>query len=157
RRRRHLSHDRDREAPEAVTVLENAEAEQLRARPAAHPALPVAITVLGLMALGATFSGSAGIVMSAGLALAAIILLLWRGGEPPILLMPAAYQWSQVAIKPIQTIFTGQPLVALAEYDASIDHAAYFGLAAVTALAVGMQRGARAARRRLSMSDADAV
>ena len=59
-----------------------------------------------------------------------------------MLLLPALYQWSEVAILPIATAWRGVPLNALAEHNVRLEGAAYFGLAGVAALAAGMRIGA---------------
>src|SRR4051794_14128578 len=50
---------------------------------------------------GALLSPDPLMIAACGLALAAIMKLLWTVDEPPILLLPCLYQWSEVATWPI--------------------------------------------------------
>src|SRR3954469_14765110 len=81
-------------------------------------------------------------VLSAGsvLVLLALIRLLWRAGEPPILLFAAGYQWIQITTLVIQANYQGKVLAALATYDRTED-AIWLSLAGLMALAFGMRAG----------------
>jgi hypothetical protein len=106
-----------------------------------HAALPASIAVILATLIAAPSSGSAFLVVAVGATLSALILLLWPAREVPFLLLPAVYQWSQVAAMPIQTIFTGETLAQSSAFGGPQDAAALFGLAAVLALAAGMRIG----------------
>jgi len=105
----------------------------------------VLISVLGMAS-----SGSPTTVLAAGVTFAAALLLLWRGNDPPILLLPAIVQWSEVAIKPILTALYGEPIDRVlhldAGFQADLESAALFGFAGVGCLCLGMSLGARAPR-----------
>lgn len=81
-------------------------------------------------------------IVAAGGCLLAILALLWPTNGLPILLLPAAYQWSVVAVKPIESAVEGVPLYTLASFGGDIERASLFGLAGITALAIGMRIGA---------------
>jgi hypothetical protein len=97
-------------------------------------AFAVAVGVFGLV-----LSPSPGLVFASALVLALLFLLLWQENEPPLLLLPALFQWLSVATKPLMTIFLHVPVNALSEFDTDIVPGITLGLAAVTALAIGMR------------------
>lgn len=106
-------------------------------------------TVVGALALtliGVLFSQSPGPIAASAAALIAIVAMLWREDVPPILLLPVLYQWSEVAILPIATIWYGVPLSDLSQWNSDWDAAAYFGLAGVVALGLGLRLGSGMAR-----------
>jgi hypothetical protein len=110
--------------------------------PAAHPAWPALIGVGALTITGVVASSSPLVVLASGIVSILILVLLWRPGEPPILLLPAFLQLSQVALKPLMTASGGSSLEDLAEFDVDLQSAALFGLAGIAALAVGLRIGA---------------
>lgn len=81
------------------------------------------------------------LVLFCGLCLVTIILLLWTSNEPPILLLPAMFQWSEVAILPLSTSWLGVPLAELAQYGTDLNKSASYGLLGVLALSIGMKVG----------------
>lgn len=101
-----------------------------------------AIIALALGALGAFVSPSPLAVFASGASLAAIFIILWDPNEPPILLFPMLYQWSMVATKPILTVFYQTTTNELADYGQDIESAAFFGLAAVALVSLGLRLGA---------------
>jgi hypothetical protein len=114
-------------------------------RPAAARAALFAVAlVTGVAALAST---APLIVAASGACLVLVILLLWRGDDPPILLLPALFQWSEVAIVPLSTVWKQVPLAELSPYGADLELSALYGLAGVTALAVGLRIGPRRPRR----------
>lgn len=96
---------------------------------------------LGLLiaTLGAAISMAPREVAGSGLALSAIFLLLWRNSDPPVLLLPPLFQWTEVAIVPISTIWNRQPLNALSPSGANLEASAVFGLLGIICLAFGLR------------------
>ena len=87
------------------------------------------------------------IVFFCGLTLAVIILLLLQDREPPILLLPPLFQWSEVALVAISTVWKRVPLNDLSIYGANLEQAAVYGLIGVVALAIGLRLGMGRFRR----------
>ncbi|MDB5451907.1 MAG: hypothetical protein JWO33_485 [Caulobacteraceae bacterium] len=83
-----------------------------------------------------------GVLFGSGLVLALIFLLLWQENEPPLLLLPALFQWSAVSTKPLMSLFMKTSINALSEYDNDIVPGAVLGLCAVAALTIGLRLGA---------------
>ena len=81
------------------------------------------------------------LILFSGIALIAIIALLWTNDEPPILLLPALFQWSEVALVPISTVWLRVPLAELSDNGANLDASAVYGLLGVLSLAIGMKAG----------------
>lgn len=73
------------------------------AAPAAIPLL-----ILGFFALWAPNTANPLLTAASGLALAALVGMLWRSGEPPVLLFAASMQWLQVSAKVIHGNLLGQ-------------------------------------------------
>jgi hypothetical protein len=94
---------------------------------------------IALGVFGSFASPDPGLVLTSGLVLALIFLLLWQENEPPLLLFPALYQWLQVSTKPLMSIFLHVPVNSLAEYNLNIEPGVLMGLAAVSALSIGMR------------------
>jgi hypothetical protein len=102
----------------------------------------VALTlVICLSTLGAMASTAPWLVLASGATLSLIILLLWQGDDPPILLLPALFQWTEVAIVPISTIWLKIPLSELSPFGADINRSSIYGLLGISALAIGMAVG----------------
>jgi hypothetical protein len=102
----------------------------------------VAATISLLVGVvGAYVSPSGGLVMLCMTELAFIFLLLWQENEPPLLMIPVLYQWISVSTKALMTIFTGEPINTLAEYDIDVVPGVLMGLGAVALLALGMRIG----------------
>lgn len=111
------------------------------------PAATAGIAVgIAISTIGALASPEPLVVVACGFVPVILIALLWRRDEPPLLLVPLLFQWSEVAILPISSIWQGKTLNELAEYGADLHDAAYFGLAAITAMAIGMSIGEGARR-----------
>lgn len=106
--------------------------------PAGAKAAFVAFLVSCCIAL---FSKSPFVVIASGSTLALMLVLLWRDDEPPILLFPALFQWTAVAVKPILSAVQHVPINALSNFGGNIEAAAYFGLASLAALTIGMRIG----------------
>lgn len=94
------------------------------------------ITTIGAIASTAPIQ-----VAASGLALIAIFLLLWRRDDPPVLLLPPLFQWSEVAIIPFSTIWKRGELNNLSITGANLDSSAIYGLFGVVALALGLRLG----------------
>jgi hypothetical protein len=114
----------------------------VRIVPAAHRSWPVLIA-LGLLTLvGLTTSPSPLVVLASGIVSILVVLLLWRPGQPPLLLIPVLLQFTQVALKPLMTATFDRSLQDLADFDVDLEPAALFGLAGIAALAFGLRMGA---------------
>ncbi len=114
-------------------------APHVSAHPAARP--PAAMAAIGVIlafsAIAAMLNAEGWLIATSGAVLIAIILMLWRGDDPPILLLPALFQWSEVAIVPLSTIWTGIPYQDLSTYGADLRLSGLYGLLGVLALSVG--------------------
>src|SRR5262245_700025 len=109
--------------------------------PAAKAAMTVVVVGTPILAV---ISPSPVAVFLSGLSLVIIIALLWREDEPPILLLPVLFQWSEVAAFPLATIWKQVPLndmLMVGRFGADLDTSAAYGFAGVTALAMGLRRG----------------
>ncbi len=96
--------------------------------------LGVAIAVL----LG-YFSANPALSVSAALLLAWFFLLLWRTGEPPILLLALGFQWMQVVAKVIHADILGVPVHAMSSFGGDMELAIWLSMAALAVLASGMR------------------
>lgn len=115
------------------------------ARPLAAKAGILAAFLIATVA--AVLSAAPVVVAASGLSLAAIIAMLWRADEPPILLLPPLFQWSEVALPAISTIWLGTSLDEMSRFGVDLEPAAFYGLASVTVLAVGLRLGAGRSRQ----------
>ena len=116
--------------------------QAMRNAPAPHAIAPILIGLGTLTLVGAWESPSPLVVLASGIVCILILVLLWRPGELPILLLvPVFLQFTEVALKPITTAFTGTSLQDLADFDANLEPAALFGLTGVAALAFGLRIG----------------
>ncbi|MBB5751867.1 hypothetical protein [Prosthecomicrobium pneumaticum] len=97
--------------------------------------------VIAAGSIAALMSPNSLLVFATGAVLAGSILLLWTPRDVPVLLLPVAMQWLSVAIKPIQTAVFGVELNDLPRIGADLVSAAWFALAGIAALAVGMRLG----------------
>lgn len=71
------------------------------------------------------------------LVLGLLVLLLWRPGEPPVLLFATGYQWVQVTAKVLHADVLGLPISEMSE-SSSIEMATWLSLAGLLVLAFGM-------------------
>ena len=106
-----------------------------------HLAKLIAIVAFVLTVLGACTSPEPLLVLCVGLTFAIGVRLLWPDNDSPILLMPFALQWLQVAVKPIETALTGQHLQDFADYNEALLPGAWLGIAGIAALGMGMHLG----------------
>jgi len=111
-----------------------------------HTAKSVAICVALITLVAAFASPDHLLVLCDGLVLVGALLLLWPERDAPILLLPFGLQWLCVAMKPIETALTGQPLDNFADFGEPLIGGAWFALGGVTALGLGMWLGARETR-----------
>jgi hypothetical protein len=112
-----------------------------RTVPAVHPAKP-AVMALGVSTLVCVVvSPSPLAVLASGIVSIVMLILLWRQGTPPILLVPVFAQFAAVGLKPVMTAFTNRSLQDLADFSANLEPAAFFGLAGLTALVAGLRIG----------------
>lgn len=103
-----------------------------------------AAVFVALMSLAAAYlSPDHLLVLCDGAALALAIRLFWPATDAPVLLLPFGLQWLAVAMKPIETFLTGQPLDSLGDMSQPLSDAAWFGLAGVSALGLGLWLGSR--------------
>jgi hypothetical protein len=113
------------------------------------PGAKVGIIAACAMAIfGALVSPSPFSVAACGACLAFIIALLWR--DPPILLLPAVFQWSEVAIIPISTIWRQVPVSQLSQYRVNLEASTLYGLGGVAALSIGLRLGSGSSTEPLS-------
>lgn len=117
---------------------------------------PMARAALAVVAtctlVAAAFSPSAGAVVACGCVLCIIIVFLWRQVEPPILLLPALFQWSEVSIWPYATALRGTSLNEQSGFGADLETSTIYGLLGVLALAAGMRLGCGRVARRSSFA-----
>jgi hypothetical protein len=111
-----------------------------------HAAKTVAIPVFLLTLMAASASPEHLLVFCDGAALTIAIWALWPVSDAPILLLPFGLQWLSVAMKPLESALTGQPLDSLADFRIHITDGASFGLAGVCALGLGLWFGSRQKR-----------
>lgn len=97
--------------------------------------------VVVIIGFGTVASPSPIVVGLSGLTLVLIIALLWRASEPPILLLPVLFQWSEVAIQPLSTIWKQIPLDEMTRAGAHLELSAAYGFAGITSLAIGLRLG----------------
>jgi len=113
------------------------------------PGATAAIIAAGALAtIGALASPSPAAVAACGACLALVIFVLWR--ELPILLLPALFQWSEVAIIPISTIWRQVPLSQLSQYRVDLEASTLYGLGGVAALSIGLRLGSGSSTAPLS-------
>src|SRR5262245_60830143 len=82
-----------------------------------------------------------------GAVLAITMLLLWREGEPPILLLPAATQLAQVLTPRLYANWLGVSLQEFSMYIGDTTVATWLAISAMISLVIGMwcgQKGLRA-------------
>lgn len=108
-------------------------------RPQAATALISGTIVLS--AVGMLTSTVPMLVFASGATLCLVVLLLWRGDDPPILLLPALFQWTEVAIVPLSTMWLKVPLADLSTYGANLEKSSLYGLLGICALSIGMWLG----------------
>ena len=104
------------------------------------PAAKVGVLIgLVIATFGAAMSMAPWEVAESGIALSAIFLLLWRNSDPPVLLLPPLFQWTEVAIVPLSTIWEQEPLNALSPSGSNLEASALFGFLGIVCLAFGLR------------------
>jgi hypothetical protein len=110
-----------------------------------HVAICIAalFSVVGVLASPAPLA-----ILASGLCLGLIIRLLWNADEPPILLLPALFQWSEVSTPGVSTLWKRVPLNDLSNYNLDLTPVAIYGLVAVAMLTIGLRLGSGRPKRR---------
>jgi len=102
--------------------------------------VPYAVWLLaGSLSVLGLFTPNPDLTIAAFLLLSWFFLLLWRPGEPPILLFALGYQWLQVVTKIFEAGVLGLPVQALNEYGGNIEKAIWLSMASLFVLALGMR------------------
>lgn len=91
-------------------------------------------TVVGLL------TPNPALTVSCALTLLVLVKLLWRPGEPPVLLFAATYQWIQISAKVFHADYRGEPLIRLASSSLT-ERAVELSLLGLALLALGMRLG----------------
>jgi hypothetical protein len=99
--------------------------------------LPIA---LALLLFGATGPNLLLLLLSIAVLIAGC-LLLWRPGEPPILLFTFAYPWLQGSVSTFHANWLGVDLTQYTPYPGDIHNAIVMSLTGLLSLAVGMRLG----------------
>lgn len=100
-------------------------------------ALAIACVVL----LFSLASANPGLTMLALCVAAVSLSLLYRTGEPPILLFVVFVQWLQVSVKLLEANVLGLPVNELSAFSGNVESAIAAGSAGLLALVVGMRFG----------------
>lgn len=100
----------------------------------------IRISLLSMLVL-AWFSPNPAHIVASGITLIILLVLLWRADDLPILLLPALFQWSEVAVLPMSTVWRQVELNALSPYGANLEFSAFYGLIGVLLFAVGLRLG----------------
>ncbi|HEY1980207.1 MAG TPA: hypothetical protein VGH13_08960, partial [Xanthobacteraceae bacterium] len=114
--------------------------------PGLHASRLVIGCVVLVSLLGTFISSNPLTVFAGGATLAAIATMLWRPSDVPIFLLPIIFQWSEVAVKPILTVFYGVPIERVLNIGFTLrngtEAAALFGFAGIACLTFGIYVGA---------------
>src|SRR6516165_6798549 len=111
-----------------------------RARGGRLPPATIAVA-LALLLLGAPGPNFLLALLSVAVLIAGC-LLLWRPGEPPILLFTFAYPWLQGSIAIFHANWLGVAVAQYSPYTGDMNSAIVMTLTGLLALAVGMRLGA---------------
>ncbi|CAA2141118.1 hypothetical protein HYPP_02279 [Hyphomicrobium sp. ghe19] len=103
-----------------------------------HAALPTAIGVFLIGGLGPNI----GLAFIAVLVLLVASTLLWRPGEPPILLFTFAYPWIQASVSIFHSNWLGITVADYAPFSGDMQTAILLSLFGILILAIGMRLGA---------------
>lgn len=105
--------------------------------------LPITAYMWAIVAIVAAMT-TANPLLTAAAVLVLLLLarLLWRPGEPPILLFAAAYQWMQVSTLLLIADFQAKPVSAMS-FSPSVERAIWLGLIGLLMLGLGMHFGVR--------------
>lgn len=102
-------------------------------------AVTLALAVVSMQVGGST--ANADLSLMACVAFALIVGVLWRPGEPPVLLFALVYQWLQVAVETFHANVLGITLAQFMPW-APVEKATYVGLTSLVALSGGLAVGA---------------
>lgn len=94
---------------------------------------------VGLLSSLGLLTPNTALTVAAALLLAWFFLLLWRPGEPPILLLALGFQWLQVTAKLWNANLLGLPAQALNDFGGNIEKATWLSMTALAVLALGMR------------------
>lgn len=94
---------------------------------------------VGILVIFGFLTPNASLTIASALLLSWFFLLLWRPGEPPILLLALGFQWLQVVTKVYKANFLGLPVEALSEYHGDVELAIWLSMMALAVLALGMR------------------
>src|SRR5690348_14103504 len=105
--------------------------------------LPVTVYVWAIVVVVGALATTNPVTTAASIVVLVLLAkLLWRPGEPPILLFAASYQWIQVSTLVFLADFQSKPLAEMS-FSPSVERAIWLGLAGLVLLALGMHIGAR--------------
>src|SRR5690349_4519349 len=111
--------------------------------PVSRGALPLPVYVGVIIAvLFATLSSNPLLTVGSIIALLLIAVLLWRPGEPPVLIFAAGYQWIQVTMLVFIADYDGVSVLARSA-SPQIDKAIWLGLVGLVVLSAGIRMGVR--------------
>lgn len=102
--------------------------------------------IAALVSLWGILGPNPWLTLSAAVLIPAFFLLVWKEGEPPILLLALGLQWLQVTTKIFNANVLGVPVSRLNQYNGDVDVAIWLSMLSLLALALGM-RLARAGGR----------
>jgi hypothetical protein len=106
-----------------------------------------ALAILGLALFALCGWGPNVTLVSLAIAvLLAGVAMLWRPGEPPVMLFVFVLQWLQASTKAISANLQGVHILELAQFGSDIERASYLSLLALFLLAVGMHWGSGRSR-----------
>lgn len=100
--------------------------------------LPIAAVIFAFCGIGPN-------LLLASLALAVLLLgtaLLWRPGEPPILLLIFAVQWIQISIATFQANILGIDVNRTVGFNSDVEQAVFLSQLGLLSLVIGMRLGA---------------
>lgn len=112
-----------------------------------NPAWNVAVACVAASVILAPMSDEPLAVAASLMSLALIFKFLWTRDEPPLLLLPAVMQWSQVALVPLSTLWQGGTMLQNSQYGGGDTAAAIYGLVGVTLFSFGLRLGALGSNR----------
>jgi len=125
--------------------------------PASRQTTTFCITVLAVTSVLATMSHDPVLLLAGGSVVALAVVLLWRAGEAPVLLMAAGCQLSQVIVLPLHAALMGGQLHDVAFEFGNLTLGTWFALAAMLSLVAGMWIGQLGVRRTASAMELEAA
>jgi hypothetical protein len=116
-------------------------AEEVRLGRLSHPAVLASGLAMAVILIGLAAGDSPLLTIFAGLVIVLTIVLLWRQGEPPTLLLLAIIHLMQVSASLVYANFAGVNINSLSGYGVNLEYATYVALGGVFCLVVGMSFG----------------